>query len=119
MLAVSFSPPERVAAYLDRHPLPFPAVADPTRQAYRLFELGRTSWRAMLGLRVVGRYLRLIFGGWVPDKAEKDDDLLQLGGDFVLDAQGRLVYAYRSSDPTDRPQARDLMQAVRRALGIQ
>jgi peroxiredoxin len=113
VLVVSFASPKLVAAYLARHPLPFPVVSDPTRAAYQAFELGRTSWRSMLRAGVVGRYLMLIFRGWLPGRPTEAEDVLQLGGDFVLDGQGRLVYAYRSAEPTDRPAAQELVRAVR------
>jgi hypothetical protein len=41
--------------------------------------------------------------------------VLQLGGDLVLDGQGRPAYAYRSAEPTDRPTLEALLQAVRHA----
>jgi hypothetical protein len=113
VVVVSFAPPERVAAYLARYPLPFPAVADPERAAYQAFELGRTSWPAMLHPRFVVRYLRLIFGGRLPHRPDEGEDVLQLGGDFVLDSGYRLCYAHRSADPTDRPAADKLVEVVR------
>jgi peroxiredoxin len=115
VVAVSFTPPQRVATYLRVHPLPFPAVSDPERAAYRAFSLERTSWASFLRLQVIARYLKLIFLGWMPKAAPKGEDVLQLGGDVVIDAGGRLAYAYRSRVPTDRPSARALLEAVRRA----
>ena len=116
VLVVSFSRPERLTAYLARYPLPFPVVADPSLAAYRTFELGRTSWRAMLRPGFVLRYLRLLLGGRLPHKPDEGEDVLQLGGDFVLDGRRRLRYAYRSADPADRPSAEELLQALRAAL---
>lgn len=116
VLAVSFAPPERVAAYATRYPLPFPVLADPELQGYRAFELGRTSWGRMLNPLVILKYVGLMFRGWLPDKPAGKDDLLQLGGDFVLDGRRRLVYAYRSANPTDRPPAMALVEAVREAV---
>jgi hypothetical protein len=47
-----------------------------------------------------------------PDPARQGEDVLQLGGDFILDREGRLAYAYRSADPTDRPAVEVLLRAV-------
>jgi hypothetical protein len=113
VLVVSFSPPNRVAAYVARYPLLFPVVADPTRTAYRRFELGRTSWWRMLAPGFVIRYLGLILRGRRPRPPDEEEDIWQLGGDFLLDGQRRLKYAYRSGDPADRPAAEELVQAVR------
>lgn len=115
VLAVSFTPPERVAAYLARHPLPFPALSDPSLAVYRAFGLGRTSWRALLRPGVVLGFLKLLLRGGRLEKPGEGEDVLQLGGDFVLDPQRRLVYAYRSRTPTDRPPVHELVQAVRDA----
>jgi peroxiredoxin len=113
VLAVSFTPPAKAAAYLARHPLPFPVVTDPTRAAYRTFDLGRTTWRSILSGGVLWGYLKLIFRGWRPQEAQEGEDVMQLGGDFVLDAERRLVYGYRSRDPTDRPAVEELLRALR------
>lgn len=115
VLAVSFSKPERVAAFLQPHPLPFPTVSDPELEAYRTFTLGRTSWQSLLGLGVMARFAGMLWRGWLPRKPSAGDDLWQLGGDFVLDRERRLVFAYRSSEPTDRPAPEVLIEAMRRA----
>jgi peroxiredoxin len=117
VLAVSFTGPRQVAAYLERYPLPFPAVSDPERTAYRAFALEQTSWGRMLRPAVLARYLLLMVRGWMPWKPKEGDDLLQLGGDFVLDQARRVVHAYRSAEPTDRPPARQLLEAVLWASG--
>lgn len=113
MLVVSFTPPERVAAYLAKYPQPFPVVSDPTLAAYKGFGLERTTVGSMLRLGVIGRFLKLILRGWLPKKPGKGEDVLQLGGDFVLDKTGRVVYAHPSSEPTDRPTATDLLAVLR------
>lgn len=117
VLAVSFTRPERVAAYLERYPLPFPAVSDPERAAYRAFALGRTGWGAFFRPSVLLGYFRLMFRGWLPKQPGEGEDVLQLGGDFVIDRQGRLVYAYPSEGPTDRPRVEEVVAAMRRAAG--
>jgi peroxiredoxin len=115
VLAVSFAPPAIVAAYLEESPAPFPVVSDPTKAAYEAFGLGRTSWGHIIRAGVVLRFLKLLFRGWLPRRPRKNEDVLQLGGDFVLDAAHRLVYAHRSAEPTDRPPVDQLLNAVRAA----
>jgi peroxiredoxin len=115
VLVVTQARPEVLAAFLREQPLPFDAVADPERAAYRAFGLERTSWAAMLRPWVLWRYLRLMLGGWRPRRLRQGEDVLQLGGDFVLDRQGCLTHAYRSAEPTDRPPVEELLRAVREA----
>nr|MBA2625510.1 hypothetical protein [Acidimicrobiia bacterium] len=65
------------------------------------------------GWRTVREYGRLLRGGARPTRPT--EDTLQLGGDFVVGRDGRLVYAFRSTGPDDRPPVHDLVGAVRRA----
>lgn len=115
VLVVSFTPPERVAAYLAKYFLPFPVVSDPTLAGYRRFGLERTTVGALLRPGVIWRFVRRIFQGWLPRKPGAGEDVLQLGGDFVLDARQRLVYAHPSREPTDRPTPSALLAALRQA----
>jgi hypothetical protein len=112
VLVVSFAQPALLALYERDQSLPFAIVTDPTRAAYRAFGLERATWGEMLRPRVVWGYLRLMLRGWAPQRGNKGEDVLQLGGDFVLDPQRRLVYAHRSVEPTDRPTVTALLQAL-------
>lgn len=116
VLVVTQARPELLSAFLREQPLPFALVSDPERAAYRAFGLERTSWRIILRPGVVLRYLRLLVRGWRPQRARQGEDVFQLGGDFVLDGEGRLVFAYRSAEPTDRPAVEVLLQAVQQAM---
>jgi peroxiredoxin len=119
VVAVTFQPPAQAAAFLAREALPFPLLCDPQRQTYQLLAAGRTSWRGLLRLGILARYLSWIIKGWWPRKINKGEDIFQLGGDFVLDAQGQLVFAHRSADPTDRPSWQELLEAARQAAARQ
>jgi peroxiredoxin len=112
-LVVTQAQPNLLASFLREQPLAFPVVADPARFVYRVFGLERTTWGTMLRPGVILRYLRLIFRGWRPQKVREGEDILQLGGDFILDKEGRLTYAYRSTEPTDRPSVEELLKALR------
>jgi hypothetical protein len=113
VLVVSQAAPEVLAAHLKAEPQPVEVLADPERDAYRYFGLERTSWWTVAGLRSLLGYLRLMFRGWGPRLPHKGEDVLQLGGDFFLDADRRLVYAYRSARPTDRPPVGELLRLMR------
>ncbi len=112
VVAISFTKPQRVAAYLAGHPLPCVVAADPEFAAYRAFGLGRTSWATFLRPLVMFRYVRQMVRGWMPEKPGEGEDLLQLGGDFVLDAEQRVQFIYRSREPTDRPSADTIVKAI-------
>lgn len=115
VLVVTQARPDVLAASLREQPLPFPTVGDPDRAAYSAFGLERTSWAAIWRPGSLLRYLRLLFRGWGPRRPRAGEDMLQLGGDFVLDREGRLMHAYRSAEATDRPSVEALLIAVRAA----
>jgi hypothetical protein len=111
VLVVTFTPPGLIAAFLAEHPLPFPIVSDPAREAYHAFALGRTSILAFFKPRVLSKFLRQILaGGRV--RRPVDKDVLQLGGDFLFDAAGRLAWSWPSRDATDRPSSADIRNAI-------
>ena len=115
VLVVSFSPPARLPDYLAAHPWPFTVVSDPQRRAYQALGLSRGSWWRILGPKTLVRYLLLMLRGRKPEMPAQADDVRQLGGDFVIDARHRIVYAHPSHYPADRPAVSELLDAVRRA----
>ncbi len=112
VLAVALSKPPQVASFLKRSPLPYPLVCDPDRAAYRAFGIGRTSWLSFLRPSVMWGYAAMFFRGAMPRIPNKGEDVLQLGGDFLLDRAGRVVWEHRSRTVTDRPTVEALLAAV-------
>ena len=115
VLVISFTPPPLVVLYLKENPQPFAVVSDPERTAYKAFGLEKATVKTFLRLGVLARFVKLMFRGWLPRKPNKGEDIYQLGGDFVLDAVGRVVLAHPSAEPTDRPPVQKLVQAVQAA----
>lgn len=108
-LVITQSRPEAVSTAA----LPLPTVCDPDRAAYRYIGLDRGGWSMFFRFGVLARYLRLIFTGWRPHSGEAGEDMLQLGGDFILSADRHLLYAHRSNDPADRPTAAALVNQIK------
>jgi hypothetical protein len=113
VLVVSFTSPKQIAAFLADIPQPFPVVSDPERKAYQAFSLGATNLRGFLRLGVIWHYLKLIFRGWIPKGPSENADVWQLGGDFLIDAAGKLRYAHPSKDSADRPSNAELLHAFK------
>ena len=111
-VVVSFGSVEQVAAYSREVALPIPVGADPQRLAYAAYGLGRASARNLWHPRVWLRYAALIARGRRPHRAAPGDDLAQLGGDFVIDASGRLRFAHVSQRPDDRPSIKAILRAL-------
>jgi|SRR5579883_907389 len=115
VLAVAQADPIRLASWVSTTPLPFPLVSDPDRVAYRTFALRRVGWGHFFRPGVIGEYLRLMIRGQQLRKPLPGEDVLQLGGDFVLDRSRRLIVSRPSRVATDRPTVEEILTAVRRA----
>lgn len=114
VVAVTFSPPGDIERFRTGLGLTVPVYADPDRVAYRALGFGRASRaRVWLDPRVWRRYAQLLARGRRPVRST--GDTLQLGGDAVLDATGRLSWVYRSRGPEDRPSVEAVAEALARA----
>jgi peroxiredoxin len=89
----------------------FRLLIDREREIYALYDLTRSLLRAW-SLKTVRRYIELMRAGrrWRGIQG----DSTQLGGDFVIDAQGIVRLAHPSRDPTDRPAVDELLALLRR-----
>jgi peroxiredoxin len=111
VLGVSFEGPSVIARFAERESLPYPILSDPERRAYRAFGLERGRTGQVWSLHALRTYARGLLNGRLPRLPRAD--IAQLGGDFVLDSQGKVVYEYRSEESADRPAIDTLLDAVR------
>jgi hypothetical protein len=107
---ITFTRQRNLRGYRGRLGLPFVVLTDETRATYRAYGLGRGRWWRVWGPRTVRAYGRLIRGGARAERPK--EDTLQLGGEFVVGRDGRLLYAFRSKGPDDRPPVDDLVRAA-------
>ena len=107
---VTFTRQRKLRGYRSRLELPYPVLADEERASYRAYGLGRGPWWQVWGLPTLRAYSRLLRGG--ARLHRPTEDVHQLGGDFVVDREGKLAYVYRSRSPADRPAVDDLVRAV-------
>jgi len=111
VVLITFTRPRNLRGFRRRLGLTYPVLADEARAAYRAYGLGRGSWRRVWGLRTMRAYGPLLRAGQRPHLPS--EGTLQPGGDFVVDPDGRVAYAYRSAGPDDRPSVDDLITALR------
>jgi len=113
IVVVSFAAPERLVPYQRHHRWPFVILADPDRSAYRTFDLHRLPWYRLLSPSTLRQYLVLLLKGRKIQNYGKDD-YYQAGGDFLVDRDGKVIFSYRSHDPSDRPPVGRLLAEIDR-----
>lgn len=111
-LAVSFAQPAELLLHAYSLALPFDLAADPGRIAYDRYGVGRASaWQVWHPL-VTWWYLKARARGERARPTRKGDDRRQLGADFIIGADGRILWAYRCRRPDDRPPVEALLEAL-------
>jgi peroxiredoxin len=111
---LAFDAPERLRdSLLHGVEVPYPVLVDRDRSVYRAWGLGRGSLLTVWGdPGVWRRYASEIARG--ARLRRPGSDTLQLGGDFVIDRAGTVVYA-RPQRRDDRPPVTELLRALERA----
>ena len=92
--------------------LSFQLLLDSSRQFYRLLGLKRSInnvWR----VATLKGYAEEKVAGVPETLALTGDDLHVMGGDFVVDTNGRLVFAYASKTPRDGPTVDQVLDELR------
>ena len=103
-MIISFSAPAFVRVWLEETKAPFLLLLDEDRSVYQQYGLERSFFRSW-SPKTLWYYLR----HWqARPKSKLPDDLNQLGGDFIVDAQGVLRLVYPSYQPVDRPSMEQL-----------
>ena len=111
VVLVAYHDPELLTAkMLHSLDLPYVLLLDRERAAYARWGLGQPDFTALLRPGLYWASLRVLLSGepWlgsVPDQR-------QLGGDFVIDRNGTLVFANRMKGLHDRAKVPDLLAAM-------
>ena len=108
---VSFAPPESVQSYIEQFDWKFEIFSDPQREVYKLFGLGRAKPWKIFHPRTIIKFVKLLTQGAKIQKTKEDE--FQMGGDFLIDAEGRLCYIFQSETPDDRPTVEELLTVCR------
>ena len=108
--AVSFEPRGLLLRQSRLMQLPFPLLSDPERDVYRAYQLPTGTASQVFGAPALFAYAKLLFQGrWAGFHRSY---LRQLGGDFVIDAEGIVRFEYRSAAPHDRPEVDRLLRVL-------
>lgn len=112
VILIAYDEPSLLGAKILRGvDVPFDLLLDRDKRVYREWGMGRTTLaKSVLSPKLTWRYLKLLaagerFLGLAPD-------MLQLGGDFVVDPAGVVTFGYRMRDNGDRAPVPSLLRAL-------
>lgn len=110
VVVVTFARERVLAGYRARFVMPLTVLSDESRVTYRAFGFGRGRWWRVWGWRALRRYVEL----WRSGRRDLgvDGDTLQLGGDVIVDREGRIAAIHRGAGPDDRPSVAWLVDQV-------
>jgi len=112
VLLITFSSVGYGRIWLEEVCSTFRLLIDRERTVYGTFGLERSLLRAW-SLKTTWRYVQLRRVGYRWRGIQGDS--AQLGGDFIIDAEGIVRLAHRSRDPTDRPSVDRLLTVLSRS----
>ena len=112
-IVISFSSRWLFEAFAKDYAHPnFIFLRDPDLKAYKAFGLKKAKLSEMLNPGVALKYFSLILKG---EKIKKtSEDVYQLGGNFILDPDGSVIYSHPSKHPNDRPSIQELIEVFKK-----
>lgn len=111
---VAFGSVEGARLWLQQTGCTFDMLLDPQRKIYRSFGLG-SSFAKVMKFGCLLQYSEYGAAGRdFPDfPPHLLEDIYQLGGDFLLDAAGKVLLSHPSKNPLDRPSVTDILQVAK------
>lgn len=113
VVVVSFGCRNGAAHWIRETGCDYDMLLDPQRQLYIAFSLGSSLWK-VLNFRNM-----LVYGEHVAQDLEFpkelpsiQDDMFQLGGDFVLDEHGTVLFSHCCQSPIDRPSIYRILSGI-------
>lgn len=110
---ISFGTAYWAKVWLQETQSPFPFLIDQELATYHAYGLKHSALRAWSPRSLI-YYAKARLQG--RETLGNRGDTHQLGGDFVVGGNGRLLLAHPSRDPVDRPSIDQLLQAVQKKL---
>ncbi len=107
VLLVTFSSSGYAKKFREEVCSQFPVLIDRERSLYNTYGLESSLLRSW-GWKNLWAYTKKLLSG--QEWKGIQGDSTQLGGDFIIDHDGIVQFAYRSRDPTDRPPVEELME---------
>jgi hypothetical protein len=111
VLVVTFEEGESASRYVEETALPWPLLLDRDRELYAAYAMGRASRLDVWGPATWRAYAREIAAGARLRRSRSD--LLQRGGDVLIDPDGVVVLHHVGNGPADRPPVERILAHAR------
>jgi hypothetical protein len=110
VLVISFGAPSENQNWQRENCPAFEVLADQSRSVYRAYGIQR-SFRRSWAPRTFLYYVKALASGrrWRGIQG----DASQLGGDFIVDADGTFLLYHPSQNATDRPEVEEMLELLR------
>ena len=109
---VAFSLVESAASWVESCGFEFPLVVDTNRSLFGCLGLRRSVLGVWNVPSLIG-YAEELREGRELFRSLEGDDLHQMGGDFMVDSSGTLVYSYRGKTSSDRPSVGEILTKLK------
>lgn len=110
VVLIGLGAPEEARDFRAALKLPFPVLCDPEQRAYRRYGLLHMSPARELSLGTITHGLADTLRHGLA--ASRNQDMLQLGGTFVVDRDGIIRFVHRAERMHERPAIDDLLRAA-------
>ena len=110
---VTFDRRRLAQAYVESTGCAWPVLVDEDRALYHAYGMLRGRWQDIMGLRTWWAYAQELRQGRLPNLPARSTDTFQLGGDVLIDPDGRVGFVHVGSGPGDRPSIESLLAARR------
>ena len=113
VVAVAYGTQESGVEWSQKHGFHFIHLLDPDRVFYRQVGL-RRFLKDSLSIETFKRYAdEILAGTWKGEEPYSGGgDWAVMGGDFIADSTGKLLYAYLSKNQFDRPDIETLLKVL-------
>lgn len=111
VVVVSFEANFLARQYLEDTALPWPLLVDEQRELYHAYGMLHGSFWDIWGLKTWLAYFRELRMGNKPK--ESKGDVMQRGGDVLIDPQGIIRLHHVGSGPADRPEVDRIIGLIR------
>jgi peroxiredoxin len=104
---------ERAGWFCEDKHIPFACLADPEQRAYEAYGLRKAGLAEILRAENGLKYMRLQLSSETRQRtAKRGEDVVQLGGTFVVDTGGVIRYAHRNRHTGDNPPNDEVLAAL-------